>query len=237
MRGFAIKTSMRRRPRPGWTPAIAAFAGWLTVWQSLAPAAAQPAPPTDNPSRAAPAPVKPAQAAVTPPAAAVPAKPAAAPDKAKSAAKPPAQAAKPPDTIAPAADTAASQFCANIADAAADARIAWQLKELAGAEGRLRERIAELEAKRADYEKWLTLRNDFLKKAGDNVVEIYSRMRPDSAAVQIASMADDTAAAVLAKLNPRSSSAILNEMEPARAAFLANTLAGLNRADDGKPTK
>ena len=99
------------------------------------------------------------------------------------------------------------------------------------------ERIAELEAKRAEYEQWLKLREDFLKKAEDNVVEIYSRMNPDAAAQQIASMADDTAAAVLAKLRVRSASAILNEMEPARGAHLADTLAGMRRADDGKTKK
>ena len=123
-----------------------------------------------------------------------------------------------------------AKFCANIADAALDARVAWQQKELEAAEAKLRQRIAELEAKRAEYEQWLKLREDFLKKAEDNVVEIYSRMNPDAAAQQIASMADDTAAAVLAKLRARSASAILNEMEPARGAHLADTLAGMRRA-------
>jgi flagellar motility protein MotE (MotC chaperone) len=130
-----------------------------------------------------------------------------------------------------------TKFCANIADAALDARVAWQQKELEAAEAKLRQRIAELEAKRAEYEEWLKLREDFLKKAEDNVVEIYSRMTPDAAAQQIASMADDTAAAVLAKLRARSASAILNEMEPARGAHLADTLAGMRRSDDGKPKK
>jgi flagellar motility protein MotE (MotC chaperone) len=130
-----------------------------------------------------------------------------------------------------------TQFCSNIADAASDARLAWQMKELEKVEASLRERIAELEAKRAEYEAWLKLRQDFLKKAEDSVVGIYSRMRPDAAAAQIASMQDDTAAAVLAKLNTRSSSAILNEMEPARAAHLANTLSGLRQTESEKSTK
>jgi flagellar motility protein MotE (MotC chaperone) len=131
----------------------------------------------------------------------------------------------------------AAQFCKNIADAALDARVAWQQKELEAAETKLRQRIAELEAKRAEYEKWLKLREEFLKKAEDSVVEIYSRMNPDAAAQQIASMADETAAAVLAKLRVRNASAILNEMEPARAAHFADTLAGMRRADDGKTSK
>ncbi|MGP9813373.1 MotE family protein [Rhodopseudomonas sp. NSM] len=134
-------------------------------------------------------------------------------------------------------DTDAARFCKNIADTALDARVAWQQKELETAEARLRQRIAELEAKRAEYEEWLKRREDFLKKAEDSVVDIYSRMNPDAAAQQIASMSDDTAAAVLAKLRARNASAILNEMEPGRGAQLADTLAGMRRADDGKSTQ
>ncbi len=139
----------------------------------------------------------------------------------------PAQAAAP-------ADNEVALFCSNVADPAVDARLAWQLKELEKAESQLRERIAEVEAKRAEYEKWMALRDDFLKKAEAGVVEIYSRMKPDAAATQIAGMADETAAAVLAKLSPRSSSAIFNEMETGRAAHLADVLGGMRRVDDGK---
>ena len=139
----------------------------------------------------------------------------------------------PPQAAAP-ADNEVALFCSNVADPAVDARLAWQLKELEKAENQLRERIAEVEAKRAEYEKWMALRDDFLKKAEASVVEIYSRMKPDAAATQIAGMADETAAAVLAKLSPRSSSAIFNEMETARAAHLADLLGGMRRVDDGK---
>ena len=130
-----------------------------------------------------------------------------------------------------------AQFCSNVADPALDARLAWQLSELERAEQRLRERIAEVEAKRAEYEKWMALRDEFLKKAEAGMVEVYSRMRPEAAAIQIAGMADETAAAVLAKLSPRNSSAIFNEMDSARAAHLADLLGGVRRVDDGKTSK
>ncbi len=162
-----------------------------------------------------------------PPALARPAKtgPIAAPPKPA-----PAAAAPPPESEV-------AQFCSNVVDPAVDARLAWQLKELEKAEAKLRERIAEVEAKRAEYEKWMALRDEFLKKAEASMVEIYSRMRPEAAATQIAGMADETAAAVLAKLSPRNSSAIFNEMEPARAAHLADLLGGMRRVDDGKTNK
>lgn len=156
----------------------------------------------------------------------------------------PVRAAKPGSVTAPPkpatpqaavpVDNEVALFCSNVADPAVDARLAWQLKELEKAESSLRERIAEVEAKRAEYEKWMALRDDFLKKAEASVVEIYSRMKPEAAATQIAGMADETAAAVLAKLSPRSSSAIFNEMDTARAAHLADLLGGMRRVDDGK---
>lgn len=196
-------------PIPGDNASIRATA-WAAEDSGPAVTGAVPAPEKPAPAPAA-APVRPAKSgSVT-----VPPKPA------------PTQAAMP-------ADNEVALFCSNVADSAVDSRLAWQLKELEKAESQLRERIAEVEAKRAEYEKWMALRDDFLKKAEAQVVEIYSRMKPDAAATQIAGMADETAAAVLAKLSPRSSSAIFNEMETARAAHLADLLGGMRRVDDGK---
>ena len=166
----------------------------------------------------------------------------AAPDNAATAASRPGKgnASAPTRLTRPppnASENEVAQFCSNVADAALDSRLAWQMKELEQAEKQLRERIAEVEAKRAEYEKWMSLRDEFLKKAEAGMVEIFSRMRPEAAATQISAMADDTAAAVLAKLNARSSSAIFNEMEPARAAQLADLLGGMRRVDDGKTSK
>jgi flagellar motility protein MotE (MotC chaperone) len=152
-------------------------------------------------------------------------------------AKPGGKPAAPKPAAAVAASDEVVQFCNNVTDPAVDARLAWQLKELQRAETQLRERIAEVEAKRAEFEKWMALRDDFLKKAEANVVEIYSRMKPESAATQISGMADETAAALLAKLSPRSSSAIFSEMDSARAAHLADLLGGMRRVDDGKTSR
>ncbi|MCB8822593.1 MotE family protein [Microvirga rosea] len=129
-----------------------------------------------------------------------------------------------PSQVAASADVKASQYCTSIANAAADARYAWQKETLTNLEKEIEGRIQLLEKKRAEYEEWLRKRNDFLAKADETVVAIYSRMRPDAAAVQLANMQDEPAAAILAKLNPRNASAVLNEMEPARAAQLANIL-------------
>jgi flagellar motility protein MotE (MotC chaperone) len=204
-------------PVPADNASIRATA-WAAEDSGPATTGAVPAPETPAPA--------PARAAAPAPAAA-PVRPA----KPGSVTAPPKPAS--PQAAVP-ADSDVALFCSNVSDPAVDARLAWQLKELEKAESLHRERIAEVEAKRAEYEKWMALRDEFLKKAEAQVVEIYSRMKPDAAATQIAGMADETAAAVLAKLSPRSSSAIFNEMDTARAAHLADLLGGMRRVDDGK---
>src|SRR4051794_20018878 len=89
------------------------------------------------------------------------------PARAGSASAPPKPA--PPSVISQ--ENEVAQFCSNVVDPAVDARLAWQLTELAKAETKLRERIAEVEAKRAEYERWMALRDEFLKKAEASVVE------------------------------------------------------------------
>ena len=135
------------------------------------------------------------------------------------------KAAEPP----PLETSAARQYCVNIANAAADARFAWQKKALAATEQELEKRIALLEAKTAEFQKWVTRRDEFVKKARDNLVLIYSRMRPDAAAMQLTAMDEETASAVLLRLEPRIASLILNEMEPAQAARLTAIIGGAAR--------
>jgi flagellar motility protein MotE (MotC chaperone) len=121
----------------------------------------------------------------------------------------------------------AAQYCSNLGDAVTDTRVALQAKALEEMRIQLEEQVAALEAKRAEYESWLTRREEFANQAEASVVAIYSQMRPDAAALQIAVMDPGSAAAILAKLSPRTASAILNEMEPAAAAQLTATIAGL----------
>lgn len=133
---------------------------------------------------------------------------------------------------ATAAESDAERYCAAIRDPAREARVAWQAQSLLEIEARIEERIADLARLRAEYETWLARREDFLRKAEENVIAIYSRMRPDAAAAQLAAMDNETAGAVIARLNPRQASAILNEMEPGRAALLARGVAGMARSPE-----
>jgi flagellar motility protein MotE (MotC chaperone) len=119
------------------------------------------------------------------------------------------------------------QYCANIANFAADARIAWEMKRLNELEAQVKQRVAELEAKEAESRDWVAKREELMKKAEDGVVAIYAKMDPEAAAAQMGVLDESTAAAVLSKLKPAASSAILNEMEPGKAAKLTDVMSGL----------
>ena len=118
----------------------------------------------------------------------------------------------------------AERYCRNIADAAREAKFAWQVKTISDLEEALAKRTTELETKRADIEEWIKKREAFMALAEERLVGIYSKMRADAASAQIKELGPITAAALLMKLQPRISSAILNEMPATDAARLAGLM-------------
>jgi flagellar motility protein MotE (MotC chaperone) len=143
--------------------------------------------------------------------------------------KPKAAANKTPDkSIAgKAPDIEASRFCANAAPSIAEARVAWEKKQLDDLDAQVKQRLADLEKAQASVQDWVTKRDAMLKSASDNLVAIYAKMQPEIAATQIAAMDDQMAAAILGKLKAAAAGAILNEMEADRASKLAVVLSGL----------
>ncbi|ADZ72305.1 MotE family protein [Polymorphum gilvum] len=127
-------------------------------------------------------------------------------------------------------ETDAALYCRNTADTAAEARLAWQTWNLVALEEKVKLRIDELERKRAEFQEWVERRERVLEEVEGHVVSIFSRMRPEAAAAQLATLEENTAVAVLVKLKARQASQILDEMEPARAAQLTHSMAGLSRA-------
>lgn len=124
----------------------------------------------------------------------------------------------------PVAGDGAQQYCADVVNIAADARIAWEMKRLDELETQLKQKISELTAKEADSKEWIAKREEFMKKAEDGVVAVYAKMDPEAAAAQLIVMDEATAAALLSKLNPRVSSAILDEMDAGKAAKLTDLM-------------
>lgn len=138
------------------------------------------------------------------------------------------QAARPADAVT--GQTLAERYCSNITDAAQDARFAWQAKTISDMEKELEKRIAAIEEKSAELKAWVEQRERFLKLANDGLVEIYSIMRADAAAPQLAAMNEVTAAAIIMKLPPKVAGAVLSEMEAEKAARMTATIAGAGRA-------
>lgn len=116
------------------------------------------------------------------------------------------------------------QYCQNIAAAAADARFAWQRKQLTDLDAKLKQRIADLEDREAAFKEVLAHRDEVMKRAGDTVVGIYAHMKPDAAAQQLAALDDETASAILAQLSQKQASTILNEIPAERAAKLVGAI-------------
>jgi flagellar motility protein MotE (MotC chaperone) len=131
-----------------------------------------------------------------------------------------------------ATDIEASRFCTNVAPSIAEARIAWETRRLSELDAQVKQRIADLEKAEASVQEWIAKRDAALKSASDNLVAIYAKMQPETAATQIAAMDDQMAAAILGKLKAGAAGAILNEMEADRASKLAAVLSGV--ADAGK---
>jgi flagellar motility protein MotE (MotC chaperone) len=133
-----------------------------------------------------------------------------------------AEAAKPQPETPPPSD--AAKFCANIVDAASDARFAWEAKTLKDLKSEVETATADLEKKRTELQDSLTRRAEFQKLAEQSVVDIYAKMRPEAAAAQLAALDERVAAAILIKLNSRAASAILAEMDVPRAVSLAGLI-------------
>jgi flagellar motility protein MotE (MotC chaperone) len=129
------------------------------------------------------------------------------------------------------AENEANRFCANVAPSIAEARIAWQTKRLGELDDEVKQRLADLAKAEASVREWVAKWDAMLKAASDDLVAIYARMQPESAAVQLSAMDDHMAAAILGKLKPSAAGAILDEMEAERASKLASFLSGASAAE------
>lgn len=126
---------------------------------------------------------------------------------------------------AAAAPVPKDDYCANIADLAADARYMQQMKTLEDLEKKIDRKIVLLEAKRAESEAFLKKRNDAIKETRQDLVDIFSKMKPDVAAAQFEILDVETSASILKQLNARVAGTILNEMKAPVAAAITVKMA------------
>ncbi|WP_208976199.1 MotE family protein [Polycladidibacter stylochi] len=130
----------------------------------------------------------------------------------------------------------AQNYCKTTAESATDARIEWQMRALFDVEKRMHDKMTALDAKIAELKKWVTKRDEILKRSEGHVVQIYAQMRADAAAAQLGTLDDNTAVSILLQMKPRQAGAILAEMPSDRAAFLTDTMAMLTarKAKEGQ---
>jgi flagellar motility protein MotE (MotC chaperone) len=140
-----------------------------------------------------------------------------------------------------ASDTASAEdkeavigYCLNIADQAAETRMARQAEALKKLESEIDRKLSELEARRAELQGWVERQDQIQKAASDSIVQIYAEMEPEVAAAQIASVDTKLASSVLRQMKPKQASLILNEMKPEQAALLMKTIAAASKQEPGR---
>ncbi|PPD43202.1 MAG: hypothetical protein CTY15_10755 [Methylocystis sp.] len=125
-------------------------------------------------------------------------------------------------------------YCASIAASAELARLERQRKQLAELEQQLAARLAALESKQSTLRIMVDRLEAFERKSDESLIGVYSRMKPEAAAAQLAQLDDDMAAALMMMLKTKVSSAILGEMDAARGAALARRIAELRAPKEGR---
>ena len=126
----------------------------------------------------------------------------------------------------PSGRTLSQAYCDVVVDAALAAKLAQEKRDAEGLQKEIEKKLVELEAATAEQRKWLQLREDFQKKATENLVTVYAEMDVEAAAQRLPAVGNEIAAAILVKMPPRSASAILAEMPSDIAGRLTAYIAG-----------
>lgn len=117
------------------------------------------------------------------------------------------------------------QLCALTANAALEARYAWQMAKLEELSVEIDQRLAKLDEKKKELASLSARHLEFERRATAQLASIFREMRPESASEHLQRMEPVAAAALLSKLEPKVASAILNDMSPDKASSVTGILA------------
>jgi flagellar motility protein MotE (MotC chaperone) len=117
-------------------------------------------------------------------------------------------------------------YCDVVVDKALAAKLAQEKRDGQALQKEIEKRLTELQAATVEQKKWLQMREDFQKKATENLVTVYAEMDVEAAAQRLPAVGDEIASAILVKMPPRSASAILAEMPSDIAGRLTAYIAG-----------
>ncbi|MGB8818270.1 MAG: MotE family protein [Rhizobiaceae bacterium] len=123
-------------------------------------------------------------------------------------------------------------YCKAIVDDARELRYANKMQEINLLLDELQARIEIAQTKSAEFQGWVTRREEFAKLATAKIVEIYANMRPEASAARLQQLDINLAASLLLAIPPRQASPILNEMDEKNAAAITAVMAASARQDD-----
>lgn len=139
----------------------------------------------------------------------------------------------PADKTHPAEEvTGTDAFCDSIIEPARERRYFLKKQELEALLALVTERTAALDKRAAEHKEWIRRREDFAKQATENLVQIYSSMKPEAAAARLSELDMGLAASLLLAITPRQASSILNEMDEKTAADLTGIMSASARSKD-----
>ncbi|MFN0191031.1 MAG: MotE family protein [Aestuariivirga sp.] len=119
-------------------------------------------------------------------------------------------------------------YCENFSNIVADLRVQRQKEELLELEKELDVKLKEVLARTEDLKAMIRKRDEMLELASNELLKIYSRMDPESAARQLEKIQTSTAASILRRLKPQLASEILATMDVKRASVLVQIIANQN---------
>ncbi|NJM28834.1 MAG: hypothetical protein HC855_00675 [Rhizobiales bacterium] len=125
----------------------------------------------------------------------------------------------------PSRGSISQDYCENFSNIVADLRVQRQKEELLKLEEEVDAKLKEVLARTEDLKEMIRKRDEMLELASNELLKIYSRMDPESAARQLEKIETGTAAAILRRLKPQLASEILATMEVKRASLLVQIIA------------
>ncbi len=131
---------------------------------------------------------------------------------------------------APSASKDQEEACANIAASVELLHLERRRKQVSELEAEVTTKLSELETRQNDLRALLDRLDAFERKTDDALVGLYSGMKPESAAAQLAQLDDDMAAELMMRLKTKVSSLILGEMDAGRGAALAKKISQMRAA-------
>ncbi|AHA27644.1 hypothetical protein lam_273 [Candidatus Liberibacter americanus str. Sao Paulo] len=124
-------------------------------------------------------------------------------------------------------DKEIQRYCTNISDLVRKRNYLSQKKVLEELKNSIETRVSVLESTKNGYYMWFRKYDDFISSYNKNILDIYKKMDPDSAAIQLEKIDPEISSHILMRLSTRQSSSIMSKMDPKSAAIITSIVANM----------